>query len=673
MYCSNCGAKNEDAAKVCVNCGNVLQEDAVETENTIPQEVNVEETVAQETEVTNEELMAEVDKDIEMPAPSKKSFPVKWIVTGAIAIVAAIVIFFGAKWIMGMFAGSDDAYSYLNKPVTFVQNGNVMMYKANFKEPVKLGKMEKVSNITCSEDGSRIFFIYDKKLYYRDVNEKEPKGDKADSIGVKISGGDVNSFVITKKGDMIAYRKDTKLLISNLKGDPISVANDVTDYSLSENGKTIYYEKTADGETTAYTRGVGKNDEAVKIGTKISVAAKLGDGYEKIYFVDENNNLYLKEGKKDKVKVTSDVENNCIKHLEVDDKDYLYLVKANKVEYTYQDLIEDDCADDPKDLEYPDYPNQYDDKYELEDGEYDEEAYEKDKEAYEKELDKYYEIQNRNNIREYLKDFKQEANSYTIFKLDGTKIKEVTKDVSDVDNEGAFIFLTKASATSVSKIKLSTLESTSDFYDAVNKMFSGEGAGEKSILKTDGTIIPYTLEDELCAITDDVKYAFAYEGKVEDSSKGRTLVRYEITKSGFKSRKEIANDVISCYIHDYDRNDLLVEVKTGEKTVGLGIFDGKNYKKVSDDIKGFYDVEYVKGTLYYVEDPSSKGVGTLKKWKNGKDTKISDDVYDFIVRKDDKVFYLKDFSETSYKGDLYQSGKKDAIAEGVSSLGYYGY
>ena len=674
MYCENCGAKNEDAAKVCVNCGNILQEDAVETENTIPQEeivetTVVEEPVVEETPVQDEQLMAEVNADIERPAPSKKPFPVKWVVTGAIAIVAAILVFFGAKWIMGMFGGSGDEYAYLNRPVMFVQNGNVMMYKSNFKEPVKVGKVENFSTVKYTEDGSKVFFIYDKKLYYRDVSEKEPKGDNADSYGVKISRGDVYSFEISKKGDFVLYNRENKLYASNLKGDPISITNDVSDYSLSENGKTIVYAKTVDNEKVWYTRGTGKNDEAVKIGSGINIEAKVGDGFEKIYFVDEGN-LYLKEGKKEKVKITSDVEINCLDYEEIDDKDYLFLKKATKVKYTYNDLMEDDCKDDPKDPEAPERPYQSDDEFiiEGEDGseEYDEEAYEKALEQYEKDYEEYLAIERRNQIREDLKDVEKEVNTYTYYKLDGTKMKEIAKDLTSVSG----VFVTKAGESNVSKIKISSLEYSYDFNSKVDEMFANGEGGEKFLVKLDGTLIPYTLEDELQMITKDFKYIYLLEGKPEESSKGRTLVRYEITKSGLKSRKEIANDVTRCYTPDVDRDDLLVEIKTGETTVGFGLYNGKKFEKISEHVSSVYDVEYVKGTVYYVEDPSNtSGVGTLKKWKNGKDTKISDDVQDFVVRKDDKVYYIKDFSAKTYKGDLYQSGKKDAIAEGVSSIG----
>ena len=78
----------------------------------------------------------------------------------------------------------------------------------------------------------------------------------------------------------------------------------------------------------------------------------------------------------------------------------------------------------------------------------------------------------------------------------------------------------------------------------------------------------------------------------------------------------------------------------------------------SNDGKKFYyvkDVETNSGTLYVFDGKNSK--------------KISDDVYRFLYIRDDVVYYLKDYNVEKRYGDLYRYSKNaEKIESEVSEL-----
>lgn len=333
MYCDKCGTENNEGMKFCESCGATLPE--VENQAAEVETVEVQEDVQQEFVME------------EQPVKPAANSVIKRI----IAAVLAILIIFGVGTVIKNVFFKSDEIDYTKHPILYRKdNDTLMMKSANKKTLFELGEIDAENpyyDYEISDDGKHIFFGLDEEddggfnLYYRKTDKKKMSGKNADEHGVKLSG-DVSNFRISAKGDKVLYRKTNgKLALNNTKKE-IEIAEDVNWYGFDINDKNLYY---YDNDGTLYIRGLGKNDKAIKIGKNVQEIIKF-DGKE-IYYVDEDNNLCFKKGKKDKVEVASDVVNawydNVDKEIYVQsgDSDQYDLLKVNgkKTKTIIEDVI----------------------------------------------------------------------------------------------------------------------------------------------------------------------------------------------------------------------------------------------------------------------------------------------------------------------------------------------
>jgi hypothetical protein len=113
------------------------------------------------------------------------------------------------------------------------------------------------------------------------------------------------------------------------------------------------------------------------------------------------------------------------------------------------------------------------------------------------------------------------------------------------------------------------------------------------------------------------------------------------------------------YFKNVDEDGDIGDMFIGDKEVDFDVF-----------MYNITENEALGAVLYYTDYKEEKG-GTLKMISGKEPVKISDDVYDFSVTEAGKLYYLYDFSDRNYTGELYLYGNKNQkIDDDVSALLY---
>lgn len=243
----------------------------------------------------------------------------------------------------------------------------------------------------------------------------------------------------------------------------------------------------------------------------------------------------------------------------------------------------------------------------------------------------------------------------------GTDIQEVETGL--LDGYISNIFTKQASDNS--KISMSSVKSLSDARTKVNDLQNNVEL-VAYILKSDGKMIPITDYDKdnytNIQISSDEKYFYCVEDP--NSNYRGTLNRYTITDSGLTSKEKIYDDASG-----YNLIDDVVIVHSGDEE--MGIFDNGKYTHLSDSLNWRY--QYVDGVLYFYDQYSyNNGVGNLMRYENEKKEQIDIDVHDFVIRGSKNCYYIKDYSKSSSRGELYQNtgGKSKHIDSDVGFIVY---
>lgn len=640
MFCSNCGTKNEDGAKFCANCGAAFEEktEAAAVESA-PVESAPVETAPVETAPSSEEIVSNYEETEE------KKVSVKKIVTVAIivAVVAAIALF-AIKVIGGIF-GEKDEFDISNHPLIYAKDDEVKVNPAGKKDAYELGDGDSISSIQVTDDGKYIFYgdDYDDgefDLYYRKANSMNSEAKKIDK--------GINKFTIIPGTKNVVYLKDDNLIYHNLKKE-IKIDNDVSYYSISEDGSKIAY---SDDDETFYISNIGKNAKPQKIDSEMSVEY-ISDDYKTVYYTKEEK-LYKKVLGKEKEKLASDVWNTIV----IDEK--IFVIKQDEKEYKFNDLFINDL-EAPADTETLEYPFRYD--------------FDND-EDYNKAYDAYWDAYNaRNayegllNLEEYYNENPVKISTYSIYELKGKELNKILENVESYDDDfgelgyGSYY---KNAGDGLSKIKLSSVEDRWEASSKVNdKVYGYDTDSSLYLFTSDGKSI-LVAEDskniEDFEISEDGKEIYIFEKK-EDKEEGE-IKKYKIGSSKISGEKVVAKDV--SYFSLWEGDNLIVTDEDDEKTLIRS-----NGKKVAlgEDIR---NIDYKDGVFYYIADYSDKSRdGDLTYCENGKVKKIADDVYDYKVFGEKRIAYIAEYDTDDGCGELYmgkKSGKAKLVDDEVSAI-----
>lgn len=570
------------------------------------------------------------------------------------------------------------------------------------------------SYVHFSDDNNYLFYP-DKigdgvTIYWRDLR----KGKSGESH--KIDSGDIVFTAINKNGSKFYYIKGSEnrlYVYDRNKDEKTKLDDDVRTAYISDDGNYIIYIKNNDGEKVIYELQLsGKEPEKNKIDSEASIVRAFPNSKKVFYLKDDS--LYVKENKEDKVKIASDVTHVVT----VVDEKSVYYLKSESIKNSLDKFIEDDYAAGDKDLvepvypSYPDeprYPNQYDYTYQQWYSsywgyEYNEELdewgywnleidwdryyeavdqYKLDYEEWEKECNRIreeyylaYELYEDKVMRDFLREeLKDEANaiSYNKYILyywsDGTET-ELVRDVA-YDNPSTGLLATsskvpvavyqKYNDNEIPTLKLSELiaengySSILIYSDVMNKLESARS-------KQEDVFIAYKDKEYKIAAHNATKWNISEDGTIYfideyDSGENSGILKtVKISGKGLESPVTVDKDVSDYYLFYGSKLIYCKDLKDGSGDIY------QQGKKLASDVR--FDSLYCledSDTLFYITDyDQSKNDGTLYCRRGDGQTKISDDVYQFVPVNEKNVVYLMDYNQDKRKGELviYRGGQK---------------
>lgn len=616
-------------------------------------------------------------------------------VLGAAVVVLAVVFI-----VLPMLSSKDK-----QDPVVFFGKNEILMKLENEKEPIELtSKLVEGSGddedwgsesifdkrflmqglVQLNDAKDKMFFIKRIKdddtatLYYRDLNKKASSFDE-DEQGIKlasnITGMNYKAFIISGDGKTVLYVKGNgddesgKLYVHNLSEETL-VDNDVTNYWYSDDKSAIFYTKVNDGETDLYVAEKSKLENKTKIDSDIADVEQFDGDSGDIYYTkqaeDEEKNsltLYAKKYGKDKEKLVSDIDSI---ESGIIDNSFYYKVAVEK-EVALSSLVEDDMAAGDANLTEPameDFQTieqmPYTDWWTGET--YYEDVVNTDYDAYYDASDRYYEKQQRDQMRQELSEAKYTDVSYTLYLFTDGKGNKITDDYSYatfVDVSKQTIFYNKNDRKEMKKVLLSEI----DYVDEVSYAYSDNiSASSLTYLAKDLKGDITFLEDDVSlyspALSSDNKTLYAIEMNEEED---RELVSFEMVDGKPTNRKSLDEDVDS-FTYISDKSLLFYYKEVNDNGIGelYQLADGKKSRIAIDVKQGYSSYFKEDGTLFYVIDyDKDNGSGTLVKSKDGKADKIANEVGDYYYLGPSALYYLGNYDYERGYGELMKAANKD--------------
>lgn len=683
MKCINCGCELPEGARFCGNCGTPQPEHQQEEQQAGQQ---VQQRFCPHCGGTNDAdaiFCSICGKDMNgdgqpvVEENTSKKVPKKLIV-GAVGVVAAVVVIGGVVKIVGGLGGSkSDSY------ITYVKDGyinqsDIEHYK---KKPVEYqGRYGSTSDdgenysagVRYSKDGKYICYptdvnYGDDSIEFRLNMQKVGKTEEP----VKIDSS-VTSYTILDN-NKILYKKagNDTLYINDKKGNKEKIASDVEYFYLDSDQKNIVWsESNGDG-----TINVCQQDVALKKEKK--TLAKDVDSFHtssdlKYVVVQEQDTLYMVENFGEKQKIASGVEDVSYDDL---DNGGIYYTKSSEETLSAEDVIEDDCADSDAAIEEPDREDYKVEKIEKNDwtGKY-EKVESVDEDAYDAAYEKYYDKENRDEIRDALEDYEISTPVEKLYYVKDGKETQVDATVAQMyyyTGDWKGIVYSRYNMDDVPKLKISEIDSASSIESDYYQMLS-ESAQTCVYTEKNKTVV---LDENLATVWGvDADSKTGYGVKMQDSGSEDedatySLYSFSVDNNSDGKCKLISEDV--AYYQELIKDGDVYYLKDTDSDGNGDLYC--NDKNIDSDVKSgtLYTVPDSDNVLYAVDYNSSNNSATLKMYDGKKDKIIADDVYSYLPIDEKHIALLIDYSMKSYRGDLqYYLGKEElkSIDEDVSFI-----
>lgn len=683
MKCINCGCELPEGARFCGNCGTPQPEHQQEEQQAGQQ---VQQRFCPHCGGTNDAdaiFCSICGKDMNgdgqpvVEETTSKKVPKKLIV-GAVGVVAAVVVISGVVKIVGGLGGSkSDSY------ITYVKDGyinqsDIEHYK---KKPVEYqGRYGSTSDdgenysagVRYSKDGKYICYptdvnYGDDSIEFRLNMQKVGKTEEP----VKIDSS-VTSYTILDN-NKILYKKagNDTLYINDKKGNKEKIASDVEYFYLDSDQKNIVWsESNGDG-----TINVCQQDVALKKEKK--TLAKDVDSFHtssdlKYVVVQEQDTLYMVENFGEKQKIASGVEDVSYDDL---DNGGIYYTKSSEETLSAEDVIEDDCADSDAAIEEPDREDYKVEKIEKNDwtGKY-EKVESVDEDAYDAAYEKYYDKENRDEIRDALEDYEISTPVEKLYYVKDGKETQVDATVAQMyyyTGDWKGIVYSRYNMDDVPKLKISEIDSASSIESDYYQMLS-ESAQTCVYTEKNKTVV---LDENLATVWGvDADSKTGYGVKMQDSGSEDedatySLYSFSVDNNSDGKCKLISEDV--AYYQELIKDGDVYYLKDTDSDGNGDLYC--NDKNIDSDVKSgtLYTVPDSDNVLYAVDYNSSNNSATLKMYDGKKDKIIADDVYSYLPIDEKHIALLIDYSMKSYRGDLqYYLGKEElkSIDEDVSFI-----
>lgn len=633
MKCSNCGEMLDEGASFCPNCGNRVEEkEEILIANTCPvchTECDNDDAFCPNCghnlsgESNNDSIKPDV-KNITTKNP-KNSTSSKKGSGKIIGIIAAIAVAIVALVIAAAFIlnhlkpknGGVGSLVYLkdNEFVNHYGSKEIEIGDRIFKDKDDIYNIG--YRVSFTKDGSKL--LYPQKyengtfsLYVSNPHSKRDSGTKIDTEVVSYELAGNNKVVYIKRG------KSEGLYVSDFDGNREKIDDNATGFWISDNGKCVLYIQSNNDTLDLYKAELSLKDSPEKIASKIDYVVGNTKNFDLIYY-KKNDALYEIENFGDSEKILTHAADVYVKN----DEDIISLyVLVNKDELQsipLKSLVKDANVKPDYDLETM--------------------------------------------LSDYLTDY-YEHELYYYSKRSGKLLLADGNISCCVGGGEAFLYRV---LTGKAEDKLSIEE--------LNKMDHDERIDAIDIFKSRNSIfrinvsgydyaVDNSFEDyhwnEGCYCWYDKSTNTSYLDLIDNENNASVLAKVSLASGG--KIEKICDDFAGSAGFVNGRVYYLTESEDD----GYELYaDGK---LIDSDVEYFFGGRD-KESLLYIKD-SDGTEGTLMIHKEGKPSKISDDVYSSFTSQNGDVALLTDYDEEDLEGDLklYHNGKTQKIDSGVSFI-----
>lgn len=721
MYCKNCSMKLEEGVLFCPNCGSrveegpigarqddlsdrtVLIDDDIQTAEQNPQDGDVQEKEAQETEIpagtepeTVEALQISptgvVETNEAVVVPQNNNAQKKYCPNCGTA--NNINDLFCQE--CGMFFGNAADKTGQENAVGAKQKKKVWKIAV----PIIAGVaaialcilfLPRLFAAVGGQKAEKNYLLYikDNELYLAEPNKYEPVqidekcyDDKDDagsgysySSHVSVSpDGKYLYYPVNLDNDYNTYGFDLyRKKIGSKKAEEEKIDSDVVFYKIIDKDRLIYIKDNKDRKLYLYSQ---ENSE--KIASDVASVNVSEDGKNLVWKTsDEEQRLYAQELslKQDKVKLDSDVEwyqcsadlntivygkdENLYLLRNLDEKEKIasdvminhvygidgdlkiyYTKEGDEIELTAYDFIEDDYLAQDQKLTEPRIED-YQTKTYVNDFFGTREKIETD-DAYYEAMEQYQQKLARDYIREYLSDETMDGTASDIYYYDGKK-KESTKVKESVMIEG---------------YPLPT-ETTALMYLWDIDVEKIEGIKLSSLMELSESEVESRMTESMIM---SAQLLYIKDGEVlevpEIDWDEIDLEAVSDLEVGADEEAHVISIVIEYAEYDDEEPSYRAEVYFYDYTD-----PDAELTLISDEVAE--GIDYISGEFYYVNTDGDM-------YRN--DSKVDSDVYSYAVktREDGTLLYLTDIDSNEQEGTLklYQNGKSTKIADDVPVNGY---
>lgn len=544
---------------------------------------------------------------------------------------AVLAILLAFAMVMSLAACESGTAKEENEKIFFACGGELMMYEVGEESAQAVADIKgDLFDTFSSSDGKTLYYIIDQDdycgdLYYLDLSEFS--GEKL--VPEKVTGNVYEYAAELYDDRYFIYMKNDKLYV-NEGGVNTKITGDA--YTFQYSGGKIFYMLSND-DRDAYVVPIAYPEEGDKVGSNIDVVVYMSDDLSEIAYVTQNYladadaydcDLHVwKNGK-------NEVIAERIGYYDYDLKGKVYYTMPGEqtstplYEYVTDEYLASDSAiKEPEMSEF-----QYE---ETVDGV----TYASvDMDAYDAACDEYLSAQNRNRIREDLKEEDDQRYYFDLYLWEKGESRKIGEGVANFYTVDDAIIIRKGGPDIIEKlVDVSDLSSAYDVYDYINDS---------------------ELTYDIYMSTDDKnidKLVFINEG-FNESFGGVSRAGDDWYTSVF--RYDPSEDTSTQHLH-------LASLKPGQDA---------SLKKIAECDTWFV----LDDLLFYITNLDRDGLATLYVYKDGKTQKISEDVYNdaqFIrCIGEDRYLYLKDACAPDGSLWIYDNGENKKIGDDVQGITY---
>lgn len=461
-----------------------------------------------------------------------------------------------------------------------------------------------------------------KKLFYPDRIEEDTytlyclDTTSAKSEPVKIDSGISGYYKFNKDGDRVAYLKDGKLYLHDLK-EKTKIASDVASFQISANGKSLVYLTGDSGDYRLYLKKGDK--EEVKLASGVTSLSHVNEDFSTILFRKEDK-LYICKNGREPEKIASDVTSVWESY----DSGACYFIKEED-RVSYWSLLTDDVGGEDSSWVRSSYSDSYTDSPVSE-----------------------------------------------LYYFDGKETTLVTATARSLlsyhEEEGRLV-ISALPDDELPRIRVSEfLKGTDSISSLVTEAYM---EASRVYVLDKGKMTEIGLEDvnHLQMSRSGKKILAATELDRETG----TFDLVEVTLSGSKvtSADKLDEDVASfAFLGESDNYVYLKVSEDAENGTIAELYESNRFElyhngeKVCEEVTNFIRWSKDGKRVYYMDDYDADDYsGTLHCWDGKKSTKIQSDVYSGTMTTigSNQVLFLQDFSTKNGEADLTIWKGKEAV------------